>query len=340
MSEYSSSSESVYENVPTNKTAPQHDIFGESVASAQQNGLPVEKPMQGTVQQSSTLPTTAEMTANARNKMSNAMSGVRSFLSTYGQTLLIVCVFVLIVIALYFILRSPILQRWWTTLKASVDFSSSTTMKLPRDGKTSVVASKPDKVYVTKKKAPKPPPSSPERPSTNPISPNDKEVFNISNNIYTYEDAPAVCKAHNARLATQEEVHDAFNKGADWCNYGWTQGQVALFPTQKETFNRMNTIEGHEHDCGIVGVNGGYFQNPDLEFGVNCYGKKPEPRMKEKEMIGYFPDITTDKEKRMKDRVAEIKKNTSDITITAFNSKQWDANRTLSESVNDWVNPP
>ena len=30
----------------------------------------------------------------------------------------------------------------------------------------------------------------------------DREVFNVSNNLYTYEDAKAVCKAMDAELAT------------------------------------------------------------------------------------------------------------------------------------------
>ena len=28
--------------------------------------------------------------------------------------------------------------------------------------------------------------------------------------------------------------------------------------------------------CGNPGINGGYFANPDLKFGVNCYGIKPK----------------------------------------------------------------
>ena len=367
MSDYSSS-ESVYEPVkPTNHPPPKHNIFGESVNNTSSNELPVERPVhtpppndsfRGSVGASSTTSATTSSgntAVNLQDKMKRFASGTRSFLTTYGQTLLIVCVFVLVAVAVYLMVRSPVVHAWWKTLRlnwSSSTNNTSSTMQLPRDGNTSIETSmhtvkskskgssndsNDSKVYVTKKKAPKPKPVL-ERPATNPISPNDKEVFNISNNIYTYEDAPAVCKAYNARLATQEEVHNAFKRGADWCNYGWTQGQVALFPTQKPTFNRMQTIEGHEHDCGIVGVNGGYFQNPDLQFGVNCYGKKPEPSMKEKEMIGYFPDITTDKEKRLQERVAEIKKNSADILITPFNSKQWDADRTMSESVHDWVN--
>jgi hypothetical protein len=27
--------------------------------------------------------------------------------------------------------------------------------------------------------------------------------------------------------------------------------------------------------CGVPGVNGGYFDNPEIRFGVNCYGTKP-----------------------------------------------------------------
>ena len=54
-----------------------------------------------------------------------------------------------------------------------------------------------------------------------------KEVFNISKNIYKYDDASALCKALNSRLATFEEVKNAYENGADWCNYGWSKGQMA-----------------------------------------------------------------------------------------------------------------
>ena len=45
------------------------------------------------------------------------------------------------------------------------------------------------------------------------------EVFNVSRNIYTYEDALPVCKALGAELATFEQVQEAHKQGADWCNY-------------------------------------------------------------------------------------------------------------------------
>ncbi len=175
------------------------------------------------------------------------------------------------------------------------------------------------------------------RPDPNAVSPDDQEVFNISNNIYTYEDAPAVCKAFGAKLATAKQVEQAYQNGADWCNYGWTQGQYALYPTQAATVERLKSIKGHQHDCGMVGVNGGYFQNPNLEFGVNCYGKKPEPRVDEKALIGYFPDYLSEKQRRMQEKVEEIKQNMGDITVSPFNRTEWDENRTVLEQVEDWV---
>ena len=165
----------------------------------------------------------------------------------------------------------------------------------------------------------------------------ENEVFNVSNNIFTYADAPAVCKAFDAKLATAKQVENAHKEGADWCNYGWTHGQMALYPTQKATIDRLQKSKGHEHDCGRAGVNGGYFENPDLEFGVNCYGKKPKPRAEEKALIGYFPDYVSEEELRLQERVAEIKQAAGDLTITPFSRTEWDAHRNVFEKAEDWV---
>ena len=119
------------------------------------------------------------------------------------------------------------------------------------------------------------------------------EVFNISNNLYTYDDAQAICKAYDSTLATYDQIESAYNNGAEWCNYGWSAGQMILFPTQKKTWEKLqkvdenrgcaSTIAGqqkpgmpsHKNDCGRPGVNGGYIANPYARFGVNCFGKKP-----------------------------------------------------------------
>jgi hypothetical protein len=109
------------------------------------------------------------------------------------------------------------------------------------------------------------------------VLPGRKEVFNVAENHYRFSDAEPLCKALGAELATYEQVKDAWNSGADWCNYGWVKGQAAVYPTQQTTFDKLQN-EGTEDErlaCGQVGINGGYFDNPDLRFGVNCYGNKP-----------------------------------------------------------------
>jgi len=70
-----------------------------------------------------------------------------------------------------------------------------------------------------------------------------KQVFNVSRNVYTYHDAAAVCAALDSELATYDQVQSAYKQGADWCNYGWVQGQMAVYPTQKETYEKLQ--KGH-----------------------------------------------------------------------------------------------
>jgi hypothetical protein len=102
------------------------------------------------------------------------------------------------------------------------------------------------------------------------------EVFNVSNNLYTYNDASEVCSIYGAKLATYDQVEDAYNKGGEWCNYGWSEGQMALFPTQKATWSKLQKSETTKNQCGRPGINGGYMANDGLLFGVNCFGKKPQ----------------------------------------------------------------
>ena len=104
-----------------------------------------------------------------------------------------------------------------------------------------------------------------------------KEVFYVSGNNYTYDEAAAVCAAYDSDLASQDQVQEAYSGGAEWCGYGWTQGGMALFPTQQATWEVLQQ-EGPDKNrtaCGRPGVNGGYF-DPATKFGINCYGPKPK----------------------------------------------------------------
>ena len=151
-----------------------------------------------------------------------------------------------------------------------------------------------------------------------------KQVFNIPGNDYVYRDAKALCTAYGSRLATYKEVEESYNEGGEWCNYGWSDGQMALFPTQQKTFDGLQKIEGHENDCGRPGVNGGYMANPALKFGVNCFGYKPRINSAEEELMANEPLYPkTLKDVAMENRVNYWKDKLATILVSPFNSSSW-----------------
>ena len=114
----------------------------------------------------------------------------------------------------------------------------------------------------------------------NMLNTGNKEVFHIRDNVFTYDQAKCKCEAYNSRLATKNEITTAYNKGAEWCTYGWSEGQTAYYPTQQCTWDKLQ--EGPEKDrdkCGKPGINGGHFATPDIKFGVNCFGIKPKGKI-------------------------------------------------------------
>ena len=151
-----------------------------------------------------------------------------------------------------------------------------------------------------------------------------KQVFNIPGNYYDYENAQALCKAYGAELATYDQIEKAYNNGAEWCNYGWSANQQALFPTQKKTFDYLQTVKGHENDCGRTGINGGYMANPKLRFGVNCYGNKPKITAEEEELMKTTPAYPqTAEDIAFQKRVDYWKTKVGDILVSPFNKNSW-----------------
>ena len=144
----------------------------------------------------------------------------------------------------------------------------------------------------------------------------ESEVFYVADNTFTFDKAENVCKAYGAELATYSQVEQAYNSGAEWCGYGWSVGGLALFPTQKESWEKRQMNETSEEKrqlCGRPGINGGYF-DPKMKFGVNCYGHKPDKK-REKE-----------KEKRISDNDREIgylKDHLDDMLVLPFNKGVW-----------------
>ena len=151
-------------------------------------------------------------------------------------------------------------------------------------------------------------------------------VFNIPSNSFSYEDSKKVCKAYGARLATYNEIEKAYTDGADWCSYGWSDSQMVLYPTQKGRWEKLQEIEGHENDCGRPGVNGGYIDNPNAHFGINCYGDRPEAREEDKERMKntvIYPK--TEAEIKFEKEVEGWRKKLDKIEVSPFNPTSWDS---------------
>ena len=149
------------------------------------------------------------------------------------------------------------------------------------------------------------------------------EVFNISSNKFTYYDAEPLCSALGAELATYDQVKDAWSKGADWCNYGWIKGQMAVYPTSDNTYQKLQKGPAEQQlACGRPGVNGGYFDNPELRYGVTCYGKKPTQSKHDEARAAMATPLSPDAVEFDK-KVAQFKSEADTIGVLPFNESRW-----------------
>lgn len=162
---------------------------------------------------------------------------------------------------------------------------------------------------------------------TSTVAPIPDEVFNIRNNLYSYDEAKEVCSIYGAKLATYDQIESSYNNGGEWCNYGWSDGQMALFPTQKSTWNKLQGSEKTKNACGRPGINGGYIKNKHVRFGVNCYGKKPSPSNSESALMkaNATPNIPVSAaDKELKSKMDMLKKNADKFLIlNSFNRSKW-----------------
>ena len=154
--------------------------------------------------------------------------------------------------------------------------------------------------------------------------PKREEVFHINKNMYTFSDAAAVCRAFGADLATESQVSDAFKKGADWCSYGWIKGQQAVFPTQQTTYDSLQKGPVAQRDsCGKVGLNGGYFDNPDLRFGVTCYGMKPDSSVTNSLTHSELELPPSTEEIEFEKKVQKFREQLDTTTVDPWNRSLW-----------------
>jgi len=150
------------------------------------------------------------------------------------------------------------------------------------------------------------------------------QVFHIPDNKYTYGDANAVCAAYGAKLANYSQIEKSYKDGGEWCGYGWSADQMALYPTQKNTWAKLQTIKGHKHNCGRPGINGGYIGNENVKFGINCYGYKPKMTQQEHKIMenaSIFPK--TKQERNFEKKINQYRQKLPDILVSPFNYDKW-----------------
>ena len=126
-------------------------------------------------------------------------------------------------------------------------------------------------------------------------------------------------------MATYDDMEKAYNGGAEWCNYGWSEGQMAFFPTQKATWSELQKTEKHKNNCGRPGINGGYMANPNIKFGVNCFGKKPKASDSDLARLNMANPLTPEdletsaKIKYWKDNADKM------LVLNSYDRKKWSA---------------
>jgi hypothetical protein len=99
---------------------------------------------------------------------------------------------------------------------------------------------------------------------------------------------------------------------------------MALFPTQKSTWQLLQKNTKTQNNCGRPGINGGYIDNPYMRFGVNCYGQKPTPSASELHMMNAKQmNPITFIEEEIDEDVQYWKDNLDLLQINPFNISEW-----------------
>ena len=171
-------------------------------------------------------------------------------------------------------------------------------------------------------------------PSPSPIIPvipklEPPEVFNVGRNIFTYDEADTVCKALGSRLASKQQIEEAYKKGGNWCNNGWSENMEALYPIQKEYYEHEMKIGNTQ--CGKPGINGGYMPFPDIKLSANCYGIKPKP---DPNRIEYTNEPLNLKSSDLYNEYKEMAKGNK-LNILPFNNNYWSKS---SEKPSTYIN--
>jgi len=155
------------------------------------------------------------------------------------------------------------------------------------------------------------------------------EVFNVAGS-FTYDDAQLICAAYGANLADYDQIEDTYKDGGEWCNYGWSKGQHAFYPTQKSTWKKLQKSSDAKirQSCGRQGINGGYVADKTKQMGVNCYGKKPKPTYIDDDLLEQQNSVINAKNEQdieLESKIQYWKQQIDDGTISVnhYNQALW-----------------
>jgi len=267
------------------------------------------------------------LTAKANNSPFNTGNSRNSGSSSYVIPVVIFLVMVAVIVAVFIIFKNQLTDTWNNTKELVNGFFGPKKQPSPEPS-ASASASASASESAPDSSSPSNTGQTPEHSVMEKILPggdqgSGTDVFNVSSNKYTYYDAQPLCKALGAELATYDQVKDAWKKGADWCNYGWVKGQLAVYPTGDETYKKLQSgPEEQKMACGMPGVNGGFFDNPEMRFGVNCVGKKPPQSKRDSDVAAKGAPLSPDAFAFDK-KVNQFKSEADQIGILPFNGNTW-----------------
>jgi hypothetical protein len=153
----------------------------------------------------------------------------------------------------------------------------------------------------------------PSKPSPSLLDTTRQQTYHVQGR-FDYLNAKAVSKAYNGQIANIKQVMEAYERGADWWDYGWSDDHMALYPTQYKSWKSYQEL-GKKEQGGRPGVNGGYNNNILQQLGVNCFGKKPKLNGPMPKTV--LPQAAVDK------RVEYWQSKLPSLTLSPFNYDSW-----------------
>ena len=90
--------------------------------------------------------------------------------------------------------------------------------------------------------------------------PKDTQVYHVFQNAYTFKEAQEECAKRAGSLANPNQLQNAYDAGANWCNWGWATDGDAYMPNRDPKCNK---------NIGLINAKQ---VDKSMKLGVNCYG--------------------------------------------------------------------